>query len=106
MNRYEYTTKTPPEDKNVPDEISDKGVKVWRDKDGHIHRDHGPALIYPSGMEQYYKHGELHRFGGYAIEYPGGDGEFWVNGEKTDEAGHGAAWLKEISKELTRSGKI
>ncbi len=106
MNRYDYTHKKLPEEKGIPDEFSEKGVKVWRDKNGEIHRDHGPALIYPSGMEQYYKHGELHRFGGHAKEYPDGTGEFWVNGEQVDDGGHGAAWLQEISKELTRNGKL
>lgn len=77
------------------------GTKEWR-RNGHLHRDDGPAVEYPSGTREWwrngvlhrdgapaiehangtkfwYSHGHLHRDDGPAVEYPGGAREWWSN---------------------------
>ena len=39
----------------------------WKDEDGELHRDDGPASIAPDGGQSWYQHGVLHRDGGPAI---------------------------------------
>ena len=44
----------------------DPGHEKWFDGDGKLHRESGPALIWPHG-EVYYDHGQIHRENGPAI---------------------------------------
>ena len=48
------------------------GVVEWRDADGRLHRSGGPARIFPSGREEWYRHGELHREDGPAVVHANG----------------------------------
>jgi hypothetical protein len=56
-------------------------VKVWR-SDGCLHREDGPAVVYPNGDLYWYQFGERHRTDGPAIEYPAGDVYWFLNGVK------------------------
>ncbi len=42
-------------------------IVEWRDEDGRLHRDDGPAWILPDGTQSWYQHGEWHRDDGPAI---------------------------------------
>jgi hypothetical protein len=33
------------------------GVIEWRDEDGELHRAGGPARVFPSGLEEWFRHG-------------------------------------------------
>lgn len=47
-----------------------------------IHRECGPAIIFPSGDMWYVQRGNLHRTDGPAIVRADGTSEFWVDGVK------------------------
>lgn len=44
--------------------------KRWFDSDGMMHRDDGPAVIWASGVEEWYQHGNRHREDGPAFIDP------------------------------------
>lgn len=46
--------------------ITKLGVILWRDENGHLHREDGPAVKYPGGGECWYKRGKYHRLNGPA----------------------------------------
>lgn len=50
-----------------PDRVGADGTREWLDPDGDLHRDDGPAEIWPGGSEFHYRHGELHRANGPAV---------------------------------------
>jgi hypothetical protein len=53
------------------------GRLVWKLPDGRKHRDFGPAVIYPSGEENWFRYGQLHRTIGPAITTV--SGQFWFH---------------------------
>ena len=57
----------------------------WRDEQGRLHRDDGPARIFASGREEWYRHGKLHRDDGPAASYPDGRRIWFVDGVKVRE---------------------
>jgi hypothetical protein len=54
----------------------------YYDKEGQLHNDNGPAVIYANGDKVYYKHGLIHREDGAAFEGQNGYKAFWLNGVK------------------------
>ena len=53
------------------------GHEQWRDAEGHLHREDGPAITYGrDGMRVWYKHGVEYKW-----EYPKCWLSGWVNGE-------------------------
>ncbi len=54
---------------------------IWRDKNGELHRDDGPAVIEPDGAQEWYQHGKWHRDDGPAIITPNGTREWYQHGE-------------------------
>ncbi len=42
-----------------PTRITVQGAQVWEDSDGRMHREDGPAIIYPNGTERWLYHGEI-----------------------------------------------
>jgi len=49
---------------------------------GLLHRDDGPALVYPDGKQYWYRNGRLHRDDGPAVVYPNGTQYWYCNGEQ------------------------
>ncbi|WP_038456961.1 hypothetical protein [Paraburkholderia xenovorans] len=47
--------------------IDERGVERWF-RDGLLHRDDGPAKIFPDGSKCWYSHGKPHREDGAAFE--------------------------------------
>ena len=47
---------------------------------GQLHRDDGPAMVYPDGRQCRYRNGQLHRDDGPAIVYPNGAQYWYRNG--------------------------
>ena len=56
--------------------IDKYGDKYWRNKEGKLHRIHGPAIECSDGTKRWYKMGKLHRIDGPAVEFENGD-KFW-----------------------------
>jgi len=58
---------------------------VWRNAEGQIHREGGPAMKWASGTEFWYQNGKPHRADGPAIEFPNGIKCWFLNGEEVTE---------------------
>lgn len=58
------------------------GNKYWRDENGKLDRDGGPAFVGRDGTLWWYTHGKLDRDGGPALEYAGGTKEWFRKGVK------------------------
>ena len=88
------------------------GTKWWY-KNGKLHREDGPATECANGTKQWYKNGQLHRNDGPAIEWVDGDKEWYLNGVWISEEEHACATsptkelsVSEIEKELGYRVKI
>ena len=66
-------------DRNDYPIIEPDGTKSWRNKEGQLHRDDGPAII-RDRRKEYYKNGERHREDGPAVIYTSGKKEYWKHG--------------------------
>jgi hypothetical protein len=67
--------------------VRKNGQIEWKDKDGKLHREDGPALEWPEkGATAWYIHGRLHREDGSATDGPLGKG-WYRNGKKHREDG-------------------
>lgn len=64
----------------------------WGTKKRLIHRDDGPAIIYPNGDEYHFKMGKCHRVGGPAVKYADGSYAYLQNGEYHREDGPAVTW--------------
>jgi hypothetical protein len=55
------------------------GVQAWY-RNGLRHRVGAPAVVYPGGVQAWYRNGLRHRVGGPAVERADGSREWWVHG--------------------------
>ena len=60
----------------------ESGHKVWRNKQGQLHRLDGPAIESADGTKEWYQKGQRHRLDGPAIEYADGTKEWWIEGKR------------------------
>ncbi len=60
--------------------ITTSGIKKFLFED-KLHREDGPAVIYPSGREEYFRHGKHHNVNGHAVIYQNGTTEYYFEGE-------------------------
>ena len=58
----------------------DTGTRSYRNAAGKLHREDGPAIIFPNGTVMWFLNGARHRVDGPAIVWPGGTKEWWLNG--------------------------
>lgn len=70
----------------VPDR-SDSAITFWRNAQGQLHRDFGPAVVWNNGTQSWYRNGQLHRDGGPAISYANGKQVWYRNGQLHREDG-------------------
>jgi hypothetical protein len=61
------------------------GGQFWYQR-GELHRDNGPAVVHAHGTHEWYQHGLLHRDDGPAYENAGGYNEWYLNGTELSEA--------------------
>ena len=62
--------------------IENSGIIYYYNENDQLHREDGPAVIYPDGTEMWYKNDQLHREDGPAAIFPDGE-EYWCSdGEK------------------------
>jgi len=59
------------------------GIKTYTDSRGRLHRNNGPALVYPDVQIEWYKHGKSHRIDGPALITPNG-WAWYVNGVRIE----------------------
>ena len=57
------------------------GDQLWK-RDGLLHREDGPAAIYPNGRWAWMRNGVLHRVDGPAECYSDGSLHWYINGQK------------------------
>lgn len=71
------------------------GATAYRNRDGHLHRVHGPAFTRLDGYCSWWQNGRRHRMDGPAVEYQdGNDIKFWfIDGKKLTEA----EWQQAVS---------
>ena len=62
-------------------EILRNRTKEWRLND-KLHREDGPAVVYPNGAKEWRLNGKLHREDGPAYEHPDGFKQWWLNDEE------------------------
>ena len=62
------------------------GNQEWR-KNGKLHREDGPAIIYAHGSQEWWVNGKLHREDGPAFILPDGTQEWYLNGKIHREDG-------------------
>ncbi len=62
------------------------GTREWH-QFGELHREDGPAVIKVSGLIKYYQRGQLHREDGPAIIYPNGMQCWYIDGKRHREDG-------------------
>jgi len=62
------------------------GTKMWY-KDGELHREDGPAIIWKNGDEEWYLNSKKHRDDGPAVYYPSFNGlrGWYIDGRKLSE---------------------
>ena len=61
------------------------GVRKYYNNAGVLHREEGPAIIWPNGTKLWYQNGSLHRTDGPAVEWSDGGREWWLNGVRYSE---------------------
>ena len=59
----------------------ENGIEIWYEE-SIIHREEGPAIIWPDGYKEWIVYGLKHRIDGPAItsEVPEEDDEWWLHG--------------------------
>jgi len=62
-----------------PSYTNEKGAEVYRDGEGNLHREDGPAVITEKGSKYWYRHGKRHREDGPAAEWWTGNSEWYFN---------------------------
>jgi hypothetical protein len=65
-------------------------------RDGILHCDDGPAIVYPDGSLAWYKDGKLHNDDGHAIELPNGSRLWYQNGKYVGIAGPGETFPRAV----------
>ena len=60
--------------------IAMDGTKEWW-RDGKLHREDGPAIIWGDSSEEWRFNGELHRTDGPAVIWSNGNQEWYINGK-------------------------
>jgi hypothetical protein len=70
-----------------------QGIQTWHNTKGLLHRQTGPAIIYPGGGQEWWLYGKLHRQDGPAIIGWNGD-QFWYLHDKLHRlTGPAVIWL-------------
>ena len=59
--------------------IGVNGMEMWRNNRGQFHCDDGPAIIYESGLQCWYKEDKMHRVDGPAFMHPNGVDAWYID---------------------------
>jgi hypothetical protein len=93
---------------NKPTEIDSDGTKIWRNKEGQIHRGNDkPAIEYKNGGKEWWINGQLHRGNDKpAVEYSNGNKYWYINGNLHRENDKPAIEYKNGGKEWWINGEF
>ena len=61
--------------------VSSDGACYYHNNQGQLHREGGPAVIWPSGAQRWYHNGKLHRIDGPAVKHANG-AVWWYQDDK------------------------
>ena len=64
---------------NINKDIDEYGTIRYRNEQGQLHREDGPAVEYADGDKFWYLNGLLHREDGPAREWADGHKVWWIN---------------------------
>ena len=62
--------------------INSAGNKVWRNSQGQLHNEEGPAWILTNGSKFWCINDKNHRENGPAVIYADGEESWWIDGKK------------------------
>ena len=65
--------------------INPDGSKVWRNPQGQLHNEEGPAWIFSNDSKAWYIHNKTHRENGPARIFSDGEKIWYINGNKIIE---------------------
>ena len=65
--------------------VDSEGTTRWYNEKGKLHREDGPAVVWPNGDTYWYLNGTKHREDGPAFEYFDGHKAWYINGKKLTE---------------------
>ena len=80
------------------------GVIEWRDEEGELHRVGGPARVFPSGREEWFRLGCLHRSDGPAVIHANGSVKYYVDGVRHREDGPACVYVNGTEKWYRMTG--
>jgi len=96
LNGIKYTEEQWKQELNKPKcEIDEYGHKRWKNKEGQLHREDGPACEWTTGSKFWYLNGLCHREDGPAAVYANGEKYWYLNGINYSEE---ETWKKELNK--------
>ena len=72
--------------------VDSNGTIRWRNENGQLHREDGPAVEYTDGTKVWYLNDQLHREDGPAVEYADGTKSWYLNGQRHREGGPAIEW--------------
>lgn len=75
------------------------GIKYYSNNQDLLHREDGPAIIWPSGRKDWFVNGKRHREDGPAIECSYGHNEYFCLGIQID-------YLKYIFSRMTNGNRL
>lgn len=84
--------------------LHDEGVLAWY-QHGALHRDDGPALVYPDGAEEWYQHGQLHRDDGPAVTESDGS-QYWYQNDQIHRDGRPAILQADGTRAYYHEGRL
>jgi len=78
-----------------------QGNKAWRNAEGQLHREDGPAFEFPDGTKSWHRNGQYHREDGPACEYSSGTKSWYLNGKPSSEEEVRALGKMKLSSTMT-----
>ena len=63
-------------------DVDRHGTRRYYNDAGRLHREDGPAIVYPTRGKEWYQNGLRHRLDGPAIVWGNGGKEWWQNGKR------------------------
>lgn len=74
------------------------GTIEWRDAEGRLDRADGPARVFPSGREEWFRRGHLHREDGPAVVHANGSVKYYRDGVRHREGGPACVYVNGTEK--------
>ena len=84
----------------ITKKVDEHGIIRYRNEQGKLHREDGPAVERTNGYKEWYLNGKLHREDGPAIEYADGDKSWYINDIEYSEQDYNDYLLKKRLKRI------